>query len=96
MNDNGLKEEKLWIMGSVIVGFVSSLYLYFKGDATETEVFQLGFIFSFLLWIATVFRRVLKGELKKGFLATGVKIIIIFAAMAGITSLVLSSLGVID
>jgi hypothetical protein len=96
MNKPGLKEEKLWILGSVIVGFAASFYLYFRCDATSVEIFELGFAFSFLLWFVTVIRRGLRGDLKQGYFATVVKVIIIFAALAGLTSLALRALGIID
>lgn len=96
MNKADLKDEKLWLLGSVIVGFAASFYLYFKGEATKVEIFELGFLFSFLLWFITVIRRVLRGDIEKGFLATIVKVIVVFGALAGLTSLALSALGVID
>ena len=96
MNKPGLKEEKLWILGSVIVGFAASFYLYLRGDATRVEIIQLGFAFSFLLWVIAVIRRALRGDLNKGYFATVIKAIIILAALAGLTSLALSALGIID
>lgn len=91
-----LKEEKLWVVGSVIVGFAASVFLYLNGESNKKEIFELGLLFSFLLWFATVIKRALRGDLKKGLLNTLAKTIIICGAVAGLTSLALMGLGVID
>jgi len=91
MKKSNLESERVWIVGSVIVGFAFSFYLYSEGGATLWELLGLCFAFPFLLWFMSVIMRVRSGALEKGFLATAVKLIFIFASIGGLIALTLAA-----
>jgi hypothetical protein len=59
------ENEKVWIVGSIIVGFVSAIICYFIDTFSFIEIFSIAIGFSLMFWFFSIVKRVVSVKIEE-------------------------------